>query len=303
MAVSNFSIEPVTLPPPDTGEGDVCPAIVSPSTEQQQQQQYLKITKTPMMSDPDQCRVKSQKLYRCRKTVVTFSDDVVVNETEHFRDMSPEERAARWFTRDDFWFIKMDVLDHMKVGRHFGWEAIHHGERAFINSNGDVAVVTMRGIRSETSSRQRRYDQQETTRAVLNEQMLQRTEGMSPLPDVIAMLYNLMSFSCQQRALEMGHKDAVCVYGDPENYQKLEGIKNVLCEPMPMDSDMLCVEESFVQHLAQRGLCSAANSIEDWLFERYQKGQQLAQLRPSFDTANPRTKSCVKDHVPTMETR
>lgn len=232
---------------------------------------------------------------------VAFCDDVKVVETKHVRDMTPEERADRWFTRDDFLMIKLDVLDHVRVGRHFGWESSSHAERTFVNANGDVAVVTMRGIRSEASSRQRRFDQQETTRAVLNEQMLQRSEGgATHLPEVIAMLYNLMSHSGQQRALEVGTKDALCVYGTEGDYQRMELTKNVLCESMPMDSDMLCVEESFAEELAQRWLCdSNTNSIEDWLFERYERGQQLADLRLSIvGKATKRNKPCKTDHVP-----
>lgn len=239
------------------------------------------------------------------KKTVTFSDQIKVVETDHFHDMSPEERAVRWFTRDDFWWIKMDVLDHMKVGRHFGWESSSHAERTFINAEGNVAVVTMRGIRSEASSRQRRHDQQETTRAVLNEQMLQRSEVASTsrnLPEVTAMLYNLLSFSCQQRALETGFRDAMSVYGNEKDYQSLPDTKNVLCESMPMDADMLCVEESFVRHLAERGLQEAGNSLEDWLFERYQRGQQLAQKRACFDQVVAlKGKSCATDHVPTID--
>lgn len=239
------------------------------------------------------------------KKMVTFSDLIEVVETEHFRDMSPKERAVRWFTRDDFWWIKMDVLDHMKVGRHFGWDSSSHAERTFINAEGNIAVVTMRGIRSEASSRQRRHDQQETSRAVLNEQMLQRSEGITTtrhLPEVTAMLYNLLSFSCQQRALEMGFKDAMSVYGSEKDYQILPDTKNVLCEPMPMDADMLCVEESFVRHLAERGLKEAGNSLEDWLFERYQRGQQLAQKRACSDQVIAiRAKSCATDHVSAID--
>jgi hypothetical protein len=239
---------------------------------------------------------------------VTFSDDIKVAETENIHDMTIEEKAARWFTRDDFWMIKMDVMDHIKVGRHFGWKSSSHAERTFINSNGDVAILTMRGIRSEASSRQRRYDQQETTRAVLNEQMLQRIEGTSYLPEVIAMLYNLMSFSCQQRALEIGIKDALCVYGREEYYQHKHFTKNALCQPVPMDSDMLCVEESFVDRLAQQGQSNATISIEDWLFERYQRGQQLAQMCLCVDNLTAtvpkkRTKRYTVDIVPVLEDR
>ncbi|KAG7361561.1 hypothetical protein IV203_036662 [Nitzschia inconspicua] len=277
---------------------------VSPSVEQEQSIGVNMKSNTRLDDTSGGNRSCSQfPTNKHRRTTVTFSDHVEVMETDHIHDMSTEERADRWFTRDDFWFIKMDVLDHVKVGRFFGWELSDHNERTFVNSEGNVAVITMRGIRSEASSRQRRHDQQEATRAVLNEQMLQRNEGTVHMPEIIAMLYNLMSFSCQQRALEMGFQDARCVYGTEQEYQLLEETKNVLCEPMPRDSDVLCVEERFVEQLTKRGLCDASSSIEDWLFERYQRGQLVANMRLCFDKKIPpaRAKSCVGDHVPVLD--
>jgi hypothetical protein len=284
--------------------------VVSPSNEEQ----FIALKQLPFHdSDLSCCRVPEDSespeppAVQCQHMKsVTFSEHVRIMETDHIHDMTPTERAARWFTRDDFWVIKMDVMDHVKVGRHFGWESFSHAERTFINAEGAVAIITMRGIRSEASSRQRRYDQQETTRAVLNEQILQRTEGTSHLPEVIAMLYNLMSYSCQQRALEIGFKDALCVYGTEEDYQRSEHTKNVLCEPVPMDSDMLCIEDSFVDHLAQQGHRDATISIEDWLFERYQRGQQLAQMRLCFEnltatSSKKRSRRCIADLVPELE--
>jgi hypothetical protein len=217
------------------------------------------------------------------KRQVTFSSDVSTIETEHLNGISPEEKAKRWLCGEDYFRTKIDLLDHLKIGKHFGWNSTngqyYGGERSFINTNGEVAIITMRGIRSESESRQRRHDQQETTNVVLNEQLLQRSEGMTSAAyssEVIAMLYHLMSFSNQKQALERGLYDALCVYGTNDNYRKL-GTKYVLFENENlMESETMLVDEGVLRRVMDQGNCNGAVSVEDWLFERYQRGQRIA---------------------------
>ncbi|KAL3904550.1 MAG: hypothetical protein SGARI_004878, partial [Bacillariaceae sp.] len=213
-----------------------------------------------------------------KKRRVTFSDNVSSVETEHVNDISCEDQAKRWLCLEDFYRTKMDVLDHLKICKHFGWPCC--GERTFVSINGETATISMRGIRSDLESQKRRQDQQATTKVVLNEQLLQRSEGVTGAvysPEVIAMLYHLLSFSNQRQALERGLYDAVCVYGNSQNYHTL-GAKHALFEEgQSMESDTMQVDEGLLRQLMAREHCHGhATSVEDWLFERYQRGQRVA---------------------------
>ena len=156
----------------------------------------------------------------------------------------------------------------------------------------------MRGIKSEWESRQRRQDQREATDVVMNEQLLQQSEeatmaSRAKCPEVIAMLYHLLSFSNQRRALERGLYDAAAVYGSNTEYQMLGATKNALFESHHgRDSESMLVDEGIMKSLMAKENCSGHASVEDWLFERYQKGQRVAR---SFSLSNHAAESSLED--------
>ena len=105
------------------------------------------------------CKVSattSSKSQIPKKRRVTFSDKVFSIDTEHVNDISPEEKAKRWLCGEDYFRTKIDLIDHINIGKHFGWHNAngHYccGERTFVNINGETATVTMRGIRSDLES-------------------------------------------------------------------------------------------------------------------------------------------------------
>jgi hypothetical protein len=207
---------------------------------------------------------------------VRFSLCIEIAYVKHLNDFCPNEKDEIWYSKHDYHRIKQEILYQIQFREKNGIP---------MNDSGHEAIFTLRGLESTLGIGQRRQNQRESVVAVLNEQVLQRSEGRGQFPDVIAMLYNVLSFPCQQKAWEMGVTDAIYVYGTGEECRAL-GCKNALCERMPMDTDTVYVVDTVMQQLlGQQGqqCCmskpTAFTSIEDWLFDRYQRGGRLANFQ------------------------
>lgn len=194
-------------------------------------------------------------------------------EVKHLNDFHSEEKDQVWLSKKEYLRIKAEIYFYLRK----------NDDDVF-----DTVSFTFRGLETKTLQEQRRNNQREARQAVLNEQLFQRTEK-SHLPEVIAMLYNVLSFPCQQQAFEAGVEDAKAVYNSCDdntesNYStELRSTPQMLCESMPMDSEFVYAGDSIVERLAQEeasingGRTSAVPSVEDWLVDRFQKGELLAQ--------------------------
>jgi hypothetical protein len=217
---------------------------------------------------------------------VQFSSNIEIIEIEHVNDMSIEETELRWISKTEFRRIKKDILFHIDLGQRYGVLCDNNNDSLF---NHDHIIFTLRGIRSKNAQEERRQDQHQTVQAVLNEQFLQRSEGFRQNPDLIAMMYNVLSYPCQQRAFEIGMNDSLYVYGSYDQYKDNPNCKNVLYEDMPMDSDVFYVKDNIVHQLVPQGqrMNGGGNaSVEDWLLERFQKGERMSNFR-TFSTRVP----------------
>jgi hypothetical protein len=252
------------------------------------------------------------------KRRVSFNPSLDVVEVKHLNDFEAEERDRVWLSKLDYARIRAEIRFYLRRGRRVlssprsseedsEEEDVSNGcySRSSSNdSDDDVAAAvtdadtpgfTFRGLETKAVQESRRLTQREARNAVLNEQLYQRAEG-SHLPEVIAMLYNVLSFPCQQEAFEVGVEDAVAVYHSSDGMAGAAGVDGttastratpkMLCERMPTDSDFVYAGETIVERLALEGTTTtnrfgervvAIPSVEDWLFERFQKGEILAQ--------------------------
>ena len=153
-----------------------------------------------------------------------------------------------------------------------------------------IMFLLLEGSDRKKAQEERRQNQHQTVQAVLNEQFLQRSEGFRLYPELIAMMYNVLSYPCQQRAFEVGMNDSLFVYGSYDQYKDNPSCENVLYEDMPMDSDVFYVKENIVQHLVPQGHSiknDGNTSVEDWLLERFQKGERLSNFRTFSNRVPP----------------
>lgn len=236
-----------------------------------------------------------------RKTV-SFSESVDVLEVKHLNDIDDEEREQTWFSKDDYARIKAEIYYHLqRKGSRANPPRRENNTEVLV----DTSNFTFRGLETKSLQQQRRHNQREARDAVLNEQLFQRTEK-SHLPEVIAMLYNVLSFPCQQHAFEVGVQDAKTVYSNSSNgdddmmedtgheVRLSQATPQMLFECMPMDSEIVYAGDSIVERLAQEEASysnsirseagsplATVESVEDWLVERFQIGKLLArQLVP-----------------------
>jgi len=186
---------------------------------------------------------------------VRFDSYVNVAETLHIDDFEPEEIDTYWLTKDDYGAIKAGARLTVNFKVRYG----------IID---DDVEFCSRGLETKEDIHKRRRNQREAVESVLNEQCLQRAEG-SDLPELIALLYGVFSFPCHQDAHEKGVRDAMDVHEDYES-----------CEfPQIPENDN--VAENVIERLAVEekitGL-EAFSSIEEWLIERFEKGQRLEHI-------------------------
>jgi hypothetical protein len=220
---------------------------------------------------------------------VSFNPSVDILEVKHLNDFDMEEKEQIWLSKEDYARIKAEIYFHLRRG-------VPSASQTQISDNNliDTRNFTFRGLETKPLQEQRRHNQREARNAVLNEQLFQRTEK-SHLPEVIAMLYNVLSFPCQQHAFEVGVEDAKAVYSssshddimadaDDDDATESRATPQILFECMPMDFEIAYAGDSILDRLASeeassRNGCALATveSVEDWLVERFQMGKLLAR--------------------------
>jgi hypothetical protein len=185
---------------------------------------------------------------------VSFSPWVDFLTVEHFGDLSPEECQEMWYSKQEFAEIKLNMKQSINFMVRYG----------IID---DDVEFCSRGLESRKDVLRRRENQKEAVDSVMNEQYLQRAEGGS-LPELIAMLYSVFSFPCQQQAHTIALRDAL----DVDQSRRIDH------REVSLDPEMPYPGEGVLQLLAGEGrlgedLCSTG--IEEWLVERFEKAERL----------------------------
>jgi hypothetical protein len=188
---------------------------------------------------------------------VSFSSWVDVVEIGRVDDYSPEEIEELWLSKKDHERIRMEARQSVNFMVRYG----------IID---DDLEFCARGLEAEEDKEQRRRNHKEAIDSVLNEQYLQRAEG-SNVPELIAMLYSVLSFPCQQQAHILAIRDALDV--DETHY-------GGHCE-IHFESEIPFAGESVLQLLAEEDKISIEetfSSIEEWLVERFEKAERLVNV-------------------------
>jgi hypothetical protein len=195
---------------------------------------------------------------------VSFSPWVDFVQVEHFSDLSPEEGQQIWYSKQEFTEIKSNMKQSINFMIRYG----------IID---DDVEFCSRGLENREDKLWRRENQKEAVDSVMNEQYLQRAEGGS-LPELIAMLYSVFSFPCQQQA----HNTAL---SDAHNSDQTQPIDP---QEVSLDSEMPIPGEGVLQLLADEGRTGEdLGSIEEWLVERFEKAERLVSSRRACQFNSP----------------
>jgi hypothetical protein len=190
---------------------------------------------------------------------VSFHPDVVVStiEVDHIRDFSDEDIQAIWYTPEDYKELKGEAKQSVKFIERYG----------IVD---DDLEFSSRGLETKEDVAERRRDTNESVQAVMNEQTLQLMEDGGSLPELVAMLYSVYSYPCQRTAYMNAIKDAQDV-----------GTTYVPPEELPEEDNLALTGESILARMVEEERISTDetfSSIEEWMVERFEKGQILANL-------------------------
>ena len=187
---------------------------------------------------------------------VSFNDIISAIAVTHINDYTQEDINETWYQKEDYQNMRKGMKQSIKFMVKYG---IVDDDLEFCS----------RGLETGADRRQRRQNKNESFAVVNNEQQLQRIEG-SDLSELIAMLYSVYAFPCQQTAYMQGVRDAQDVHMD---YFDLDEI--------PSEFDLAYAGESVLERMASEERISGEesfSSIEEWLIERFEKGQKLARM-------------------------
>jgi hypothetical protein len=187
---------------------------------------------------------------------VSFNDTISAIPVTHINDYTQEDIDDTWYQKEDWKNMRKGMKQSIKFMVKYG---IVDDDLEFCS----------RGLETRADTIQRRQNKNEAFAAVMNEQHLQRIED-SDLSELIAMLYSVYTFPCQQTAYMQGVRDAQDVHMD---YFDLDEI--------PSEFDLTYGGESVLERMASEERISGEetfSSIEEWLIERFEKGQRLARL-------------------------
>jgi hypothetical protein len=186
---------------------------------------------------------------------VSFSDRISAIAMIHINDYTQEEIDETWYQKEDYKNMRKGMKQSIKFMVKYG---IVDDDLEFCS----------RGLETVADAEYRRQDKNEAFAAVYNEQQLQRIEG-SDLSELIAMLYSVYTFPCQQTAYMQGVRDAQDVH-----------IEYFACDEIPWEFDLAYAGESVLERMASEERISGEesfSSIEEWLIERFEKGQRVAR--------------------------
>mmetsp|Transcript_48669 Transcript_48669/g.74045 ORF Transcript_48669/g.74045 Transcript_48669/m.74045 type:complete len:249 (-) Transcript_48669:25-771(-) len=195
---------------------------------------------------------------------VSFSPWVDFVQVEHFRDLSPEEGHQMWYSKQEFAEIKSNMKQSINFMVRYG----------IID---DDVEFCSRGLETREDKIRRRENQKEAVDSVMNEQYLQRAEGGS-LPELIAMLYSVFSFPCQQQAHTTALRDA----------HDVDQTRPIDPQEVSLDPEMPYPGEGVLQLLAGEGRTGEdLGSIEEWLVERFEKAERLVSSHRARQFSSP----------------
>jgi hypothetical protein len=186
---------------------------------------------------------------------VSFNDRISAIAVTHINDYTQEDINETWYQKEDY----QNMRKGMKQSIKFMVNGIVDDDLEFCS----------RGLETGADTRQRRQNKNEAFAVVNNEQQLQRIEG-SDLSELIAMLYSVYAFPCQQTAYIQGVRDAQDVHMDSFDLDEI-----------PSEFDLAYAGESVLERMACEERISGEesfSSIEEWLIERFEKGQQVARM-------------------------
>ena len=317
------------------------PQKMRPLQQRQQQQQQESISLLPRSSfsqeqevrgvyNIQQQREQQQPEQQHRPRHVSFNHVLETVHIQPLHELNEDDRSAMFLTHKDYARIRQELKDGVRV------RMINHDQRRHRRQQKNQTVTddslygehfdfSMRGLETKSAQDRRRSNQRQARMAVFNEQALQKSQNES-IPEVIAMLYNVLTLPSQQHALKLAIDDAASVirqngktehdvkkkknfntqtskydnqapmlYGDEQTYtQDYEAWSSSSSSSDDgADSDdslMLC--EDVVIQLAKRH--NPHISVEDWLLGRFTYGQLMA------DAAKQRNEQelvvCQEDH-------
>ena len=206
--------------------------------------------------------VSSQSLMddpRSRRRSVSFLPKISIRNVEHIRDFSNEDIQTIWYTTADYQEIKAENKQAVDLMVRYGVVD-------------DDLEFCSRGLETKEDISRRRRNKNESIGAVMNEQNLQRMETCkgAMLPDLIAMLYSVYSFPCQQTAYLNAIRDAQDV-----------GMDHIPVEDLPAEDNLALVGGDILVRMVEEERISSDETflcIEDWMVERFEKGQILAKV-------------------------
>jgi hypothetical protein len=187
---------------------------------------------------------------------VSLDDIISTIAVIHINDYTQEEINDTWYQKEEYRDMKKGMKQSIKFMVKYG---IVDDDLEFCS----------RGLETGADTEQRRQSKNESFAVVNNEQQLQRIEG-SDLSELIAMLYSVYTFPCQQTAYMQGVRDAQDVHFD---YFDLDD--------MPSEFNLAYAGESVLERMASEQRISGEesfSSIEEWLVERFEKGQRVARI-------------------------
>jgi len=290
---------------------------------QHQQESISSLSRSLFSKEEEEEEQEVRRFQHHRPRHVSFN---YVLETVHIQplhQLNEDDRSAVFLTREDYARIRQELKDGIRARM-----IIHdqHRQQKKDRATNDPLYredfdFSMRGLETKSAQDQRRSNQRQARMAVLNEQSLQRSRNES-IPEVIAMLYNVLTLPSQQHAFQLAIEDAASVirnnekktknikenhhtqtancdnqvlYGDQQSYtQDFEATSSSSSASSSDDGDIddsmkLC--EDVVFQLAK--LHNPPISVEDWLLGRFNCGRLMADAVRRDQQA---LVVCQKDH-------
>ena len=281
--------------------------------QQQQQQQEESMPSLPRSSFSQEQRIlglhRTQQQQQRRPRHVSFNHVLETVHIQPVHELNEDDRSAMFLTRKDYQRIRQELKDGVRV------RMINHNQRRHRRRQENQTVTddpldgehfdfSMRGLETKSAQDRRRSNQRQARMAVFNEQALQKSQNES-IPEVIAMLYNVLTLPSQQHALKLAIEDAASVirhsgktehdvkkkifstqtskcdnqvlYGDElscrQDYEASSSSSSSSDDGADSDDSLMLCEDVVIQ-LAKRH--NPHISVEDWLVGRFTYGQLMA---------------------------
>eukprot|EP00546_Thalassionema_frauenfeldii_P000715 CAMPEP_0178938772 /NCGR_PEP_ID=MMETSP0786-20121207/26515_1 /TAXON_ID=186022 /ORGANISM="Thalassionema frauenfeldii, Strain CCMP 1798" /LENGTH=239 /DNA_ID=CAMNT_0020617525 /DNA_START=6 /DNA_END=726 /DNA_ORIENTATION=+ len=160
---------------------------------------------------------------RRRRKVVSFFPEVIMTETLHHKNYSDTERAACWYSKEDFAEARREYTRTLKLKK-------EQKENEFRQDEENC----FRGLEFRILDRaiQRRNTRTDAWMAVFHEQAAQRHKGVRN-EDVIAARYFLISRACAFEAYNTGIQDEIEAFRNDDSLKQMSSKTLELLETQP----------------------------------------------------------------------